>query len=148
MSMRAFLLQLVLLTPSAWAAENSTSAAVVDPVSAGYLVKITFGLAFIIVLIFALAWLMKKLQLTPQSSQSLIRVVSAISVGHRDRIALVEVGNEQILIGLTPGRIERLHTMQTPVQYVDQAQIASAGFQDKLNRLMQRSVTGNKKEAQ
>ena len=42
----------------------------VDPVSSGYLFKLVFALVFILLLIFGLAWLMKKMQLT-QHSQNL-----------------------------------------------------------------------------
>ena len=68
------------------------------------------------VIIFLLAWLVKKFNLNQQSSSGLIRVIAGLSIGTRDRIVLLQVGEEQILVGLTPGRIEKLHTLAQPLE--------------------------------
>lgn len=130
------LLLLLLVCQPLLADDAAQSIPAVDPVSSTYLVKITMGLAFIIVLIFVLAWVMKKMQLAPQSGSPMIKILSAISVGSRDRIALLEVGEEQILVGLTPGRIQKLHTLSTPVT-VDHGRADSRhGFSDRFSTLL------------
>jgi flagellar protein FliO/FliZ len=58
-----------------------------------------------------------------------------MSTGTRDRILLLQVGEEQILVGLTPGRIEKLHVMSQPIEVAEGEQI-STSFADKLNSLM------------
>ncbi len=110
----------------------------VDPVSSTYLLKLILGLVFILILIFGLAWFMKKMQLTQHSQNGVIKIVSAISVGQRDRIALIQVGEEQLLLGITPGRIEKLHSLQKPVQIVESNQSVES-FKDKFNQIMNRS---------
>lgn len=135
--MKFWLLSLLLAVSPLLANESAQKIPAVDPVSSTYLVKIILGLAFILLLIFMLAWLMKKMQLTPHSGQQMIKVLSAISVGTRDRIALVEVGNEQILVGLTPGRIQKLHTLSSPVALPDGSS-QQQGFTSKFNSLMKR----------
>lgn len=110
---------------------------VVDPVSSAYLLKLSLGLGFILLLIFGLAWLMKKMQLTQHSQNGLIRIISAISVGPRDRIALIQVGEEQILVGLTPGRIEKLHTLISPLETEDHRG-DNGSFAHKFNQLIKR----------
>lgn len=89
---------------------------IVDPVSTGYLLKLTLGLVLVVGIIFGLAWLMKKMQWTQHSQKGLIRIISAVSVSHRDRIALIQVGEEQILVGMSPGRMQTLHTLKSPVE--------------------------------
>jgi len=134
--MRAWLLTLLLMAGPVLAQEVRQPAPV-DPISSAYLVKLTLGLVFIIVLIFGLAWVARKMQLTPLSGQQLIRIVSAVSVGNRDRIALIEVGGEQILLGLSPGRIEKLHVLASPVSLDEQAPAyAQSPFAQKLAGLM------------
>lgn len=108
----------------------------VDDLSSSYLSRIIIGLVLILVLIFLLAWVMKKMQLTPQSGQQLIKIVSAISVGHRDRIALIQVGGEQILVGLTPGRIHKLHELKSTVDISEDESFAHGPFAQKFSRLM------------
>lgn len=131
------LILLALLISTSIMAETSTSELpVVDPISTGYLMKLTGGLLVILVLIFALAWLMKKLQLTQNSQNGLIKIVSAISVGNRDRIALIQVGDEQVLVGLTPGNMQKLHTLKKPVTHVatDPSEVQS--FSKKFNQIL------------
>ena len=142
--MKHWLLLMLCVCGSVFADEQAAQVPGVDPVSSAYLVKITLGLAFILVLIFVLAWVMKKMHLTPQSNNQMIRVLSAVSVGQRDRIALVEVGNEQILVGLTPGRIEKLHALANPIVVEDQGQAANQRFAEKFAQLM----NSGKKEAE
>ena len=136
--MKFWTLSLLMVFQPLLAEETTQHIPAVDPVSSTYLIKITLGLAFILLLIFVLAWVMKKMQLTPQSGQQMIKIVSAISVGTRDRIALVEVGDEQILVGLTPGRIQKLHTMSSPVQQANGVSVQSHGFSERFSRLMKR----------
>ena len=106
-----------------------------EPVSSPYLLKLTGGLILVVFVIVVLAWLVKKLNLAQQSGQGLIRVVAGLSLGTRDRIVLLQVGEEQILVGLSPGRIEKLHTLAQPLDVPDGPAVG-ANFADRFNRLM------------
>ena len=123
---------------------TSSDVPIVDPVSSGYLIKLTAGLLIVVVLIFGLAWLMKKLQLTQNTHNGLIKIVSAISVGQRDRIALIQVGDEQVLVGLTPGRMQTLHTLKNKVTAEPSAEEPVAGFSEKFNQLLNREPSRDK----
>ena len=63
----------------------------------------------VIALILAIAWLYRRVGQGALGLGSVIRIVSAVSLGNRDRIALVEVGDKFILLGISPGRINSLH---------------------------------------
>lgn len=121
------------------AQEPISQIAPIDPVSGSYLGRIIIGLALILILIFVLAWAMKKMHLAPQSGHNLIQIVSAISVGHRDRIALIQVGEEQILVGLTPGRMQKLHEMKSRVQVSEHEKTTHTQFSEKFTQLMHRN---------
>jgi flagellar protein FliO/FliZ len=41
-----------------------------------------------------------------------LRIVDGLMLGVRDRIVLVQVGDDQVLLGLTPGRIQPLHVVR------------------------------------
>jgi len=131
----------IFITESILANEASAKIPSVDPVSSSYLFKLTFGLAVILLLIFGLAWLMKKMQLTQHSQNGLIQIISAISVGHRDRIALLQVGDEQLLVGMTPGRIVKLHTLKENVNFSNEFtgnNNENQSFTEKFNQLVNR----------
>ena len=128
-----FSLGILTLMPG-WALAEG-EATLLEPMSSPYLLKLTAGLVLVVVAIFVLAWLVKKFNLTQQSSHGLIRIIAGLSIGTRDRIVLLQVGEEQILVGLTPGRIAKLHTLEHPLQAPDSIP-ASGSFASKLNRIM------------
>ena len=134
--MRYLLLLTGLFSEARVAQSENSAVAPLEPISSPYLMKLTGGLVLIVAIIFLLAWLVKRFNLNQQAGSGLIRVVAGLSIGTRDRIVLLQVGDEQILLGLTPGRIEKLHTLAQPLQAPSTEQAVSGAFADKLNRLM------------
>lgn len=130
----------LMLLPTAVLAESAPELAV-DPLSSPYLVKLTGGLIAVLLLVFVFAWLVKKLNLNQHSHNGLIRIVAGISIGARDRIVLLEVGKEQILIGLTPGRIEKLHCLSEPLESSESTPV-NASFAARLNQIMGKQEGG------
>ncbi len=101
----------------------------------GQLVQLLLGLLLVIGVIFLLAWLVRRVQqIVPRGGQ-VIKVVATQALGPRDRLVLVQVGGEQILLGLTPGTISALHVMAEPVHFPD-AEPASAEFAQRLMELL------------
>lgn len=137
--MKIWLYSLLFIAGPLMAEQSANQIPSVDDVSSSYLTRIAIGLILILMLIFLLAWVMKKMQLTPQSGQHLIRIISSISVGHRDRIALIQVGDEQILVGLTPGRMHKLHELKSAVDVSHHESMAPGQFAQKFSRLMDRN---------
>ncbi len=133
--MRRLLFAICLYPVALSAQDDAASSAPMEPLSSPYLVKLTGGLLLVVIVIFVLAWLVRKFNLNQQSQNGLIRIIAGLSVGTRDRIVLLQVGDEQILLGLTPGRIEKLHTLDKPLADESVAP-AAASFAGKLNRLM------------
>lgn len=131
-------LAILLLSPlSVFAAEPA--AQTVKPLgSSGFgaeLGQLLLGLLLVIGLIFLLAWLMRRVQqLGPRGGQ-VIKIVASQALGPRDRLILVQVGAEQILLGLTPGRIVSLHVMNEPVHLPD-GEPATAEFAQRLMELL------------
>ena len=102
---------------------------------AAQLGQLAVGLLLVVGLIFLLAWLMRRVQqLGPRGGQ-VIKVVASQALGPRDRLVLVEVGSEQVLLGLSAGRITPLHVLKEPVQLVD-AQATSPEFAQRLMELL------------
>ncbi|WP_028239477.1 flagellar biosynthetic protein FliO [Stutzerimonas azotifigens] len=127
----AFLLALPALP--ALAAEPAASMSGSD--MGGQITKLLFGLLLVVGLIFLLAWLLRRVQqLNPRDAQA-IKLVSSRSLGPRDRLVLVQVGGEQILLGMSPGRITPLHVLKDPVILPD-AEPASPEFAQRLMELL------------
>ncbi|MDU9410187.1 flagellar biosynthetic protein FliO [Pseudomonas sp. zfem001] len=134
----ARLLALFLSMPvAAMAAEPAGKAATPMAGSdiAGQLGQLLLGLLLVIGLIFLLAWLLRRVQqLNPKGGQ-VIKLLSSQALGPRDRLVLVQVGNEQILLGLSAGRITPLHVLKEPVHLAD-AEQATPEFAQRLMELM------------
>ncbi len=44
-----------------------------------------------------------------------LKVISTLSVGQRERVIVVEVGDEQLVLGVTATQINTLHVLNTPL---------------------------------
>ncbi|MEN4827436.1 flagellar biosynthetic protein FliO [Pseudomonas sp. P39-UII1] len=102
----------------------------------GQLAQMVFGLLLVVGLIFFLAWLLRRMQGAAPKGGQVIEIVGSRALGPRDRLLLVQVGKEQILIGHTPGSIEALHVMAEPVEVAASARQATPEFAQRLMELM------------
>jgi flagellar protein FliO/FliZ len=58
---------------------------------------------------------LRRLSSLPTGGGSGLRVVGGLALGTKERILLVEVGETQLLVGVTPGRLSTLHVLDKPV---------------------------------
>lgn len=117
------------------AAEPSANISGVD--MGGQMTKLLLGLLLVIGLIFLLAWVLRRMQqFNPRSNQA-IKLISSHALGPRERLLLVQVGSEQILLGLSAGRITPLHVLEEPVHLPD-AEPANPEFAQRLMELLGR----------
>ncbi|WP_046854684.1 flagellar biosynthetic protein FliO [Pseudomonas sp. CCOS 191] len=100
------------------------------------LAQTVFGLLVVVGLIFFLAWLLRRMQGSVQRGAPVIEIVGTRAIGPRDRLLLIQVGKEQILIGHTPGSIEALHVLAEPVDVPADARQATPEFAQRLLELM------------
>ncbi|WP_313088022.1 flagellar biosynthetic protein FliO [Pseudomonas sp.] len=99
--------------------------------------KLLVGLLLVIGLIFLLAWMLRRVQqINPRSNQA-IKLISSHALGPRERLVLVQVGSEQVLLGLSAGRITPLHVLEEPVHLPD-AEPANPEFAQRLMELLGR----------
>lgn len=94
------------------------------PSAAGSLVQTILSLGFVIALLVGLAWLLKRFGPKHITGGTTVKLVGALSVGARERILVVEVGEQWIVVGASPGRMNALATM--PRQEIDESSLANA----------------------
>ncbi|MCX7193987.1 MAG: flagellar biosynthetic protein FliO [Proteobacteria bacterium] len=88
------------------------------PVSnTGSLLQITFSLLLVLAVIVAVAWLLKRMNIAQQGTGNLLRVIGSIAIGQRERVVLVEVKDTWLVLGVGPGQIRTLHTLEKPESY-------------------------------
>ena len=92
--------------------------------SAGSLLQTILALVFVLALLIGLAWFMKRYGPKVMGGNNKMRVVSSLNLGGRERIVLVEVADQWIVVGASPGRINALATL--PRQESEPPQLAAA----------------------
>ncbi len=68
-------------------------------------------LAAIVAGIFALAYLLRRVPGIAARAGGALKLVDALSIGTRERILLIDVEGERLVLAVAPGRIERLHVV-------------------------------------
>ncbi|PCR93886.1 flagellar biosynthetic protein FliO [Pseudomonas fluorescens] len=118
----------------------ATAAAVTPAVNsgvAGQLTQLVFGLLLVLGLIFFLAWLLRRVQQAgPAGKGQVIELIGSRALGPRDRLMLVQVGKEQILLGLSPGTITALHVLKEPVDVPATSEKATPEFAQHLLKIL------------
>lgn len=79
------------------------------------LTEVFLSLFFVIALIFILAWVIKRIGYTPMGKNNVMKVNACLPLSSKEKLMLIQVGNEQILIGVAPGFIGNIKTLDTPV---------------------------------
>lgn len=85
--------------------------AVTGATGAGALAQAGLGLFAIIALILGLAWLARRAGLVRHVQGGVMKVVGSTSLGARQRLLLVEVGDTWLVLGVSAGEIRTLHTL-------------------------------------
>ena len=123
--------------PVATAAATAATAPAVGGGVAGQLTQLVLGLLLVLGLIFFLAWLLRRVQQAgPAGKGQVIELIGSRALGPRDRLMLVQVGKEQILLGLSPGTITALHVLKEPVEVPSGTEKATPEFAQRLMELM------------
>ena len=125
---------------------NMADVSAADPMSSSYLLQLVIGLLVVLICIVALAWFAKKINRFRLVTDDSLKIIAGLSMGTRERVVLLQVGEKQLLIGVAPGRINALHVLDTPVETTDnRPYIKSAkSFSDKLKTVM--AETGKTKQ--
>lgn len=97
---------------------------------------IVLSLILVVALIFIMAWFMRRMGGAGFRSSSFLKIVGGVSMGARERIVLVQVGEEQLLIGVAPGRIQTLHKLEKPLQTSESRDSAVPGFSERLKTIL------------
>lgn len=133
----AWPLSVLAAEPSATNAAPAATAPMVNSGVAGQLTQLVFGLLLVLGLIFFLAWLLRRVQQAgPAGKGQVIELIGSRALGPRDRLMLVQVGKDQILLGLSPGTITALHVLKEPVEVPTASEKATPEFAQHLLKIL------------
>lgn len=114
-----------LVASPTWAA---TATVPDSPVSIWNLFQVLGGLALVLGVVVFAAHLMKRLQPAGWGRSGPIRVVASMAVGTRERVVLVEAGEQQLLLGVTANQVNLLHVFAEPLALETATPIGTPNF--------------------
>jgi flagellar protein FliO/FliZ len=88
----------------------------VTPPGVGSLGQVTLSLGLVLAIIFAAAWIVRRMRGFGRPASGALDVIANLPLGQKERAVLVRVGKQQILLGVAPGRINTLHVLPEPVE--------------------------------
>ncbi|TGD73145.1 flagellar biosynthetic protein FliO [Mangrovimicrobium sediminis] len=92
---------------------DTLAAGGVDTISSmAMLGKTALSLLFIVALILALSYLLRRLNRSGGSGRQLLRQVASTSLGPRERVVVVEFNGTWLVLGVGGGQVNKLH--ETP----------------------------------
>ncbi|BEP67239.1 MULTISPECIES: flagellar biosynthetic protein FliO [unclassified Variovorax] len=75
------------------------------------LLQAGFGMAAVVGLIFLCAWLARRFGLQRLGGGQVVKVVSTAMVGPRERVVVVDVAGQWLVLGVTSSQVRTLHTL-------------------------------------
>lgn len=116
---------LLLLLPVPALADTAASASV--PTLSSWLLSSLIVIGLILVL----GFLLKKSKLATAIGGGQMRVIASLPVGYKEKLLVVKVGEQQLLVGVTPQQVNFLYRLEAPL---DENQ--PQAFSQQLGKLM------------
>lgn len=86
--------------------------------SAGDLFQILFGLMIVLAVMGGIAWMLRKAGVAGRNNGSVVKIVGGVNVGNRERVMVVEVADQWIVVGVAVGRVNALATLPKQAEQV------------------------------
>lgn len=84
-------------------------------ISSGNLMQVTLGLLLVLAVIVGVAWLLRRYGRLQSAASGSLKILGGLSIGPRERVVLLQVGDTQLLVGVAPGRVQMLHVLDEPL---------------------------------
>src|SRR5687768_18586679 len=107
----ASILTALLLSASALPAFAAEQAASATPPAAGNLLQVSLGLVVVLVLMVGATWLLKRMGVAGPGANNVAKVVGGVNIGNRERVVVVEVADQWIVVGVAANGVNTLATM-------------------------------------
>jgi flagellar protein FliO/FliZ len=97
----------------------------------------SLGLLIVLAAFFLCIWFVRKFSGFSASGADRMRVIDGLSLGMREKVVLLQVGRKQLVLGVTPGRIQTLEVLEGEDCLVREAMPNAVGKGAFARKLMQ-----------
>jgi flagellar protein FliO/FliZ len=82
--------------------------------SANFL-EVIVSLLVVVALIFIAAWIMKRIGYSGNSHHQSMKVKACLSLSAKEKLMVVQIGDEDVVIGVAPGFVGHIKTLEHPL---------------------------------
>lgn len=107
-----------------------------SPMNSGALLQTFGGLLLVLAIIAFLAWLLRRTGQFNSAANGEVKIIAGLALGSREKAVLLQVGEQQILVGVTSQHVQTLHVLEQNIETKNKTKIASSGFTEKLQQMM------------
>ncbi|OAI10813.1 flagellar biosynthetic protein FliO [Methylomonas lenta] len=127
---------------STWAEELEVQKQSAKVVSYADVLQWVLALIVVLAIFGIFMWLLRKSGNLSFVNKKQLAIVSGLSLGMREKLVLVKVGEKQLLLGVTPGRVDKLLELEGDSRlFQNQTDAADNGlFAKKLQQVLQGKI--------
>lgn len=132
---------LILFSQSSYALEVSelSPGKSISLINMNEVFSILFSLSGVIFFIFLFSFIYKKLNNFVATGQVDMKIISSISVGTKEKVTLLRIGEESYLIGVAQGNVSLLSKMSIDFETLDEKQ-EGGFFSEKLQQALNKEL--------
>ena len=105
-----------------------------------------FGLTLVVVAIFAVTWLIKRMNYAGHQVSNFMKIKGSLYLSPKEKLVLVDIAGEQVVIGVAPGVISHIKTLSEPIENNCSAPKLSSVFSEKFNTFIKNNRHHEKTE--
>jgi len=105
-------------------------------VGGGEILSLGASVIIIVTIIVLLGWLYSRSRFVSGGANDVINVIATRALGPKERLMVVEVAEQQLLVGMTAAGVQTLHVLDKPVN-VTAKEAGQAGFAGRLRAAFQ-----------
>ena len=110
-----------LASSTARATETPASLPATPGIGGGDILSLGLSLMIVVGVIIALGWFYSRSRFVSGGGADLITIVATRALGPKERLMVVEVADQQILIGMTATSASTLHVLDKPIEVAAKA---------------------------
>ena len=137
-------LPLFFLSFAALAAQSAIPAPVVSPISFGGMLQVLLGLGLVLAAVAGSAWLLRRFSPGQIGAGGAVKVIGGVALGPKERLVLVEIGETWLVLGVAPGQVNTLHTLDKPEGGALAAEAPSVGGEHSFSAWLKQAMQGRK----
>jgi len=105
-------------------------------IGGGDVLGVGISMFIVVAVIIVLGWLYSRSRIVGGGASGVINVIASRALGPKERLLVVEVADQQLLVGMTATAVQTLHVFEKPVCVAEESD-KSIGFAGRLHKALQ-----------